>query len=150
MGKPSKTSTGAARREPEAAPRRRLSVRSAIGTFRTCHLHRRMSGGKADMARTGRSVGNDPKQTLALETEPLATPRVRAPLVRSPPHEIGKSPELHCHRSSGAKRTSLIGWPMSANDPKRTIEVQAKSSREAPWRACQSQRRDPLTLFDPF
>src|SRR6476620_8437220 len=32
-------------------------------------------GGKADMTQTGRYVGNDPKQTLALETEPLAGPR---------------------------------------------------------------------------
>jgi FtsP/CotA-like multicopper oxidase with cupredoxin domain len=36
-----------------------LSLTSAIGTFRTSHLHRRMSaiGGKADMTRTGRYVG---------------------------------------------------------------------------------------------
>jgi hypothetical protein len=25
----------------------------------------------------------------------------------------------------GAKRTSLIGWPMSANDPKRTLQKTA-------------------------
>ena len=35
---------------------------SAIGTFRTSHLHRYQ--GKADVTRTGRYVAADPRRTL--------------------------------------------------------------------------------------